>query len=226
MFVLSREIFNKRPFGTTTVMVVGRRGAGKTVFALKTGAQLFKKIDPSLTDEQAYKKALNCLVFSIDQLIDKAKKHNTDDITKYDNRMPMLIWDDAGVHGQGAMYQMNANAYIEVKSLIDNIRTFTNALIITTPDRDGVAKFMRNFKYLVQITTLNDGYQRKATGYSIYQLPSGMRRVSKKWMDHYSCYLDNKIYGEYWKMRNKSSIAHLDNVDKRRIDKNGRRQDN
>jgi hypothetical protein len=190
--VLAKRIVKAHPNGFVGAVVEGKRSIGKSSYTIKVCKEVFKELE-DCSENTAYQLALDHIVFSLDDLIrilsTARKKHEM---------IPVLVWDDAGVHGSSLQYFINLKGVQHMKAITDTVRTATTGLLLTCPDREGLLKILRGYNdYLVTITKLNGYYLRSARGYNVYKLPSGMKRVYRNFDDRYSCYLPKWVYNKY-----------------------------
>lgn len=112
--------------GFVGLIIQGHEGAGKTVAALKLAEKVYGN----------YKTALNMLVFSLkefEELLDLAGK----------NRIPLLIWDDAGVYADRYLWRYDPITAADLSSTIQLIRTYCATLILTVPNEADLTRVLR-----------------------------------------------------------------------------------
>lgn len=196
-FILARRIISAHPNGFTGAVIEGRRAIGKSSYAIKVMKEVYKTLE-NCSDKKAYTLALEHTLFSLKDIVDTLSEARTKD-----QMIPVVTWDDAGVHGSSMQYFINLKGVQQMKAITDTVRSATSGLLLTTPDREGLLKILRGYNdYLVTITKLNGFYARSARGYNVYKLPSGMKRVYRNFDDKYSCYLPKWVYDIYQKQRN------------------------
>lgn len=212
--VLGKRIAQSYPNSFCSYLILGRRGIGKSSYSIKAVKQAYERLGYS--ESQSWAKALSCLKFSI-----------KDTVSFLENITPgepevALILDDARVHMSGLEYFRNKNLVSHLLSLFDTIRTLTSSLILTAPSSVGILGFIRNYDdYQIKISYSDKGgFYRVGKAYLWSTLPSGTRRIYSKFHDHYRCYLPNKIYKEYMKLRNKATAEALANLKREVKDKN------
>ena len=194
--ILAKRILKAHPNGFVGAIVEGRRGVGKSSYCIKVMKEVYKEYH-GCNDKEAYRYALKHTMFDIDQIIPLLQ-----DARKNDEMIPVLTWDDAGVHGSSMHWFFEMSKVSVLKGLLDTVRSATTGLLLNCPDRGGLLKMLRNYDdYIVTINVRDGHYLRAARGYNIYKLPSGMRRVYKNFEDRYSCYLPMWVYREYMQTR-------------------------
>ncbi|WFO75633.1 hypothetical protein J4526_01765 [Desulfurococcaceae archaeon MEX13E-LK6-19] len=106
------------------IIITGRRGAGKSTYALKVVAQYFMR--QGLSCGEAYLEALNRIVHTPKEFFDALKKYND-----------IIIWDDAGVWlSTYFWYHPELRPYlIWFLNWFDTSRTDVKVLVFTTPTK-------------------------------------------------------------------------------------------
>lgn len=116
----------------------GPQRVGKSTCALWAAYALWRKLKPSLTEDELWERVFDCIVFNLGQLLYKLKDKSMPRV--WDNkglhyRIPIIIWDDFGVHSNKAITQYE-QAWDEFKGAFDAFGTKLAVLILTmtTPD--------------------------------------------------------------------------------------------
>ena len=150
------------------------------------------------SNNEAWDKSLECLKFSIKDVILYLSEAVDDDVRKLS-----LIWDDVGIHASGSKYFLNMKLVDQLKGVMDSVRTATVSLILTAPSTAGLLSMLKNYDdFMVKINYSDrGGFYRCGHGYLWNTLPSGQKRVYKKFIDEFSCYLPKKIYDRYVVLR-------------------------
>lgn len=160
-------------------------------------------------DKEAYEHALHHIVFDLDDVVRTLREAR-----QKEKMIPVLVWDDAGIHGSSIQWFLNMRGIQEMKAVTDTVRSATSGFLLNCPDREGLTKVLRGYNdYLVTITKLQTPYTRSARGYNIYKLPSGMKRIYRNFDDRYSCYLPKEVYEKYMKERHKYLDRALDAIE-------------
>ena len=172
--------------GYESFAVVGRKGAGKTTYAVKVATQLYQM--RGYGEDSAYKLALKVLLFDKNEII-AFLKHNAG------RQQPILIWDDARAHGSAMGYLTQPRETQILLGLMDTARDATAGLILTSPSTKGLLSFLKNEEgWLVKVTKSRIANWRDGTLYQRYELPSGQMRIAKKWIDRFHRMLPTDIY--------------------------------
>jgi len=205
--VLGDKIFHTYPDSFNSYMIVGKRGIGKTAYALKCLHQCF--IDMGYSDNKAWKLALDCLHFSIPTVI----KYLEDALDKREIKV-CLIWDDLRVFAGGSQYHLQMKMVSKLGGMLDTIRTAICSLIMTCPSQKGLLSIFQSYDdYLVKIHhNERGGWYRNAQGYLWSTLPSGIRRIYRKYNDSFSCYLPKWVYDQYMESRHKAMQIQLKEI--------------
>jgi len=197
--ILAKRIQIAHPNGFVGAIVEGRRGVGKSSYCIKVMKEVYQNMY-NLSDKEAWEMALDHILFDLDDVIPFLKK-----ASNRDESVPVVTWDDAGVHGSNLRWFTNMHQVEMLKGLTDTIRTGVTGFIINCPDREGLLRVLRNYNDLiVSIVKAGGGggqkyqnYAREGRGYTQYKLPSGTRRIYKSYVDEFSCYIPKKYYEKY-----------------------------
>ena len=196
--------------GFQSITVFGKQGAGKTTYALKVGARILMQLYPDLTEYDAWWQAYNLMVFSLDEAIEKlmgvVNAHEQGDIN---HRLPFLIIDDASI--DLIKYAWREEQNIQFAKLNNLARTWSTALIFTTPWVDDLQKFLREKAWIVvqvQKYGTSKGKYPKSIAW-IYKrtikLVDGefKGKYVEKYYDIFRREMPNDLYEEYIKRRDK-----------------------
>lgn len=197
-YVLSKRIVASPSM--TGVIVYGGQRLGKTSYALQVMNDIYQDWDVTLENT----------FFRLEDIIVYLRA-----AIKEDRLIPVLMWDDAGIHASKQLYFTKKNLTMYLQALMDVLGTVVKGLILTTPNPDSLLKSIRGYEfYRVKVTKANSGYDRIATGYRSILLPSGTRNISKDFKDMYNAIIpDNRAYSEYQKLRKSYLTDALDNLD-------------
>jgi len=196
MLWLSRKILEEHPNGFVSALVSGRRGIGKSAYALKVAKEAYQE-HLDLNEEQAWQKALDSLIFKMENIIEELNKYATSD-----NMALVRVLDDLSCHAGSLRYFDKRQETSFLKSTLDTVRSGWTAMIGTCPNPDTLLKPFRDYSDLrVQIRKRNSKWQRLANGYRKYHLPSGTSRIKRKYQDQFSCYIPKKFYNQYMEIR-------------------------
>jgi len=197
-FILAKRIVTQHPNGFVGAIVEGKRAVGKSAYAIKVMKEVYQTIY-DCDDEQGYRLALDHIIFSMDDIVKTLSESR-----RKNEMIPVVCWDDAGVHGSNLQWFINMKGVQELKAITDTVRSAVTGMILTCPDREGLAKMLRGYNdYMVTISKTEGVYERSARGYNVYKLPSGMKRIYRNFDDRYSCYLPKWVYDKYMKTRHR-----------------------
>ncbi|AZG03143.1 hypothetical protein [Sulfolobus spindle-shaped virus] len=134
--------------GFQSILVFGKQGAGKTTYALKVGTRILQYLYPDLTEHDAWWQAYNLMVFTLDEAIEKlmsvVEMHEKGNVNY---RLPFLIIDDASI--DLIKYAWREEQNIQFAKLNNLARTWSVALIFTTPWIEDIQKFLREKAWIV-----------------------------------------------------------------------------
>jgi len=216
--ILTQMIMNARPHGFTSATVTGKRGAGKTAYALKVAREIGKY--DGLDEAGQWKFAIDSCIFSMDDIIKVLKSHD------YKNRAKILIWDDAAVHGSSMNFFLKMKDVAILKGLMDTVRTSTEALLLTCPDQGSLLKFLRRYGDFRITVHKHDDWERRAVGYQKFRFRHQAFRERKLWVDEFSCFIPDKYYHPYMKKRDRYKDELLKELTQRKKEAERRRKKN
>ena len=178
--------------GYYSVVVFGKQGAGKSVYAIKVAYDVLRrlgKLGPGDGYDKVYRRYM---VFNSLQLIEKVEQARSE-------RIPVLVWDDAGVHGGSYLHFTDPHMAKAITDIFRVIRTRVAAVILTTPNPRDILKPVRDTDTIVvKVHEVNREWSR-AHGYKNYLLPSGKPRIVKVFIEDYRRRLPR--YQEYMRLR-------------------------
>jgi len=199
--ILGNYILNRcKHNGFLSAITKAERGYGKSMYNLKIMAYVYYHLY-KVNESDAWDYALNSLVFTPDQLLDKLQFN-----IENDKISPVICIDDASVHFSSMLYFVNLYETTLLNAMFDTIRTATHSLLINCPNKKRLLSSLRNYDdYEITLykEPSSDGYNRKAVCIKWFSLPSGHKKFRKMYEDHFSCYVPNHIYNQYMEMRKK-----------------------
>jgi len=148
---LARLTVQRHPRGYIGAVIEGGRGAGKTVFCLKTQREVYQ-YHYGITRDDAWHKVLDDIIFSMDDIIKMLD--NLDHLDDYENKMSewwqdqvhiCRVWDDAGMHGGKYKYQVDAHLVDFLQQNLDVFRFITTGFFINSPEVGNLLKFIREY---------------------------------------------------------------------------------
>jgi len=173
MLQTSRRIASLDPDDYMEVHVIGSRGSGKSTYAWQVCAETIRLLHPEWKKGSDWylKYAFeNSLVHGLSELIDIIHKYSS--VIEPEDRLDVLWWDDASVHGSKYLYYYDLENYMLLQGMWDTIRSGIRCLILTTPEPEELAPFIRGSKAtLVRVTKRSNNAWRHAKAYAKYRLP-------------------------------------------------------
>lgn len=219
--ILGKKIYGNYPHSFGSYMIVGKRGIGKTVFAMKSLFEALLRLGYS--KDEAWEIVLESVRFDIPSVVSYLQE-----AVDTGEKKVALIWDDARVFASGSQYFLQMKMVNKLSGLMDTIRTAVCNVILTCPSSQGLLKFLTSYDdFLIKINYDSErgGTYRIAKAYLWSVLPAGQKRIYKKWFDFYSCYLPKAVYDRYQVMRENALKTILSDIDTimRTEEKNNRR---
>jgi len=183
--------------GFLSAITKAERSYGKSMYNLKVMAYVYYKLE-ECSESYAWEKALENMLFTPDQFLDKIQWNIRNDIIT-----PVMCIDDAAVHFSSYLYFINLYETSLLNATFDTIRTAANAVLINCPDKNRLLAGLRHYDdYEITIYIASrGGYERRAVGIKWYSLPDGHRKFRKTFEDHFSCYVPDWIYNKYMEQR-------------------------
>lgn len=194
-------------------IIYGGRGKGKTTYACKVGVDVLQTLNPEMTETEAWEIVFENLVF---KPIDFWQK-----IWGLHGRIPLLIWDDAGLWLNALKWQ---DSFIQsVQEWLNVARTDMACLMLTSPTVGMVMSKIRESDTLYtihvrpdrsthgSIKTMADGTEkdykyREARLYTKYQLPDLTWSLpSSRGYDRFSALMPDWFFQKYDPIRQKYS---------------------
>jgi len=185
-FVITKRILRAyKQEGYEAFNIIGRKGVGKTTYAVKIMTQIFMSFGYS--EDEAYRIAIKHLIFDKREIIDFLTKHSN-------HQQPVLCWDDLRSHASGFSAVTAPIDTQKLLGLLDTARDSICGFLSTSPSMQGVLGFIKREEgYHVKIKKDRNGW-RVATGYQRYELPSGQMRIAPKFADRFYRLLPDDIY--------------------------------
>lgn len=195
--ILARKILRRHPEQFLSATITGGRGAGKSQYAYRVLAKVFYELN-GCSEEEAFKMALDHMIFSTDQFTDKIDKS-----IKTGEVIPALCLDDASVYFASYEFFTNMKKVIHLHAVFDLIRTSVTGMILTCPNRKMLLSFMRNYNDLrIKINRTDGHWGRAARAYIWRYMPDEVRKhIYIPFEEYYSCYMKQEYYEPYIKKR-------------------------
>jgi len=200
-FVLTRRIMKAYGGGDFVGAVIyGSQRIGKSSYALQVLHQVYEDWD----------RVLKYCLFDLRDVVNVLS-----DAVKKDVKIPALIWDDAGVHGNKMLYFSNRRLVEYLSDLLDVVGTHLGGLLITTPSPAKLLRVIRGYEfYRIKIFRRDESYGRIAVGYRLSLYPSGAMRIRRVFRDEYRVKIPDDVWDEYQKKRKSYLNVALKNLGK------------
>jgi len=120
------------------------------------------------------------------------------DSLKARRKIPVLCWDDAGIHANKLIY-FSERRYVQyLSNLLDVVGLYLGALLITTPSPMNLLAAIRGYEFYRLKVYRRDAYNgRFAVGYQSVLLPSGTRIIKREFKDNYNVRLPDEFWTQY-----------------------------
>jgi hypothetical protein len=198
------QAYNRGSF--IAAIIYGRQGAGKSVYAIKVAYDALRRLGflkPHHSTREVYK---HYMIFSAYQLLHRARQADAH------NRIPLLIWDDAGVHGGSYLFFTDPHLAKAIADTFRVIRTRVSAMLFTTPSPRDLLKPLRSYDTLIVYVHEIDDLWSRAHIYQMRLLPSGDARIWKLAMEDFRRRL--RTYDDYIKIRDRYVDQALDALER------------
>jgi hypothetical protein len=199
---------HKSPMGKFKGFIVdGELRAGKTTYSIKVMRDIFKILNPGISDDDAYDMALAHMNFKLKPFLERVREKQREikamlPRIDWSRRIPVLTLDDASLYAGVDLYFRSQKLYSAFQGTMTTIGTACSALILTAPKVDALAKPIREFyDYLPVRITEYDEYRREATIREWYTARSGRLNKRKVAIDQFTPRVPNKHYARYLKDR-------------------------
>jgi len=193
----NRIVSKTKNNGFMSCITKGERGYGKSTYNIKNMAYVYYHVT-ECTETQAWNQALDNLIFTPDQLMQRIDTNIEEDIIS-----PVWCIDDATVHFSGKLFFINLYTTALLEAAFDTIRTVVSGLLINCPKKKRLLGALKTYDdYEVTIYKHPyGGYQRKSVCIKYYSLPDGKQKFRKEFEDEFSCYIPNWVYRLYMEKR-------------------------
>ena len=208
-FVVTKKILRAhRQEEYESFYLVGRKGVGKTTFAVKIVTQIYMTLY-KLSEDDAYKEALKVLFFDMNDVISFLKKYSGEQQT-------VMIWDDIRAHMSGYAVKAKPREAHEVLALMDTARDSVCGFISTSPSVKGVASFLKQEQgWLCVIRKDRNHNWRVCKGYLRFEIPSGTMRHTPRFQDFFYKMLPDWVYHEVKEKRRHYKEIAVKNIEDR-----------
>lgn len=187
--------------------VTGKGRVGKSTYAIKSARDVHMTLNGCDMDE-GYRRALKSIEFEKKAVFGVIRKY-----MEADEVLPILIWDDTGVHGSGYQFFLNPIEVAALKGSMDTIGTGVSGLMMTTTTAGGILKFIRDYHFPeITITQQNSEWERIAQPREYYRARSAWKTRKTNTYDKFSGYLPNWVWDKYITRRKVLAIKAIDSV--------------
>ncbi len=209
--------------GYFSAVVCGPKGIGKSSYGLRVLHDVFVSL--GYDDNTAWQMAIDRCLYRITDVVNFLERSSNQDKPE-----PVLLWDDVSVFACGTRWWTHRDEMQLLQGVMTTVRTCVNAMIMTCPSINELAKFLRNQDdYYVKIVyDKKGGLYRIATGYVRRFSPAQQLRVYTKYKDFYNAYLPKWVYEKYMDKRSEYSrentrdLKKLLSRKKKKVEKNGK----
>lgn len=213
----------RRNNGLYSAIITGKRGIGKSSYALQILYRIFRSLNYDVTT--SWDMALNRIFYKVPEVVeflDQASDKPGKDI---------FIWDDAGVFAGGVRWLTDQKEMVLIESICDTLRDCVYGVLFTVPDQRTLSRRIRTYDdYLVRIHYLNKkeeehfdnpGDLRIARLYKKTISPASQVRIYKQYYDTFDVMLPQWVYDKYVEKRHRYTKENIHNL-KRLLQNNGR----
>lgn len=192
--------------GFVSVITFGRQGTGKSVYNMLVAYDVLsylakhdRRVDPvtwrDVIDYYVY--------FDLKDIVWRLKK-------QVYGRIPVLIWDDAGVHASSYLWFVDRKRAMLISRMFQTIRTKLNALLMNTTNPSNICKKLRDVDSLIVLVVKGPKGYSVAHGYRLKILPSGKHLIEKIFIDPFKRYIPE--YDYYLEKRKKYAEYAIDEI--------------
>jgi len=159
---------------------------GKSSYALQTAYKIYQDWDT----------VFNHLFFRPSKLVNYART-----LAEKKKKVPILIWDDAGVHAGGNLYHTNRQLYYDLDRALQTIGVVCQSLIATATDLSKPTSLLTDDRNVTIKIVKKDQYERLAKIFVSDTLPWGKKIERGEATDNFRVMLPDKVYKRYRKKR-------------------------
>jgi len=186
--------------GYETIDIWGVQGAGKSTRMLQMGYWIYKDWDTVLKN----------VVFKPNDFVKRLKE-----VPRH-SRIPLLMWDDIGVHYTSSTFRTNLLQYEAIDATWAAIRTKCNVICVTIPLIDRLAKNIKDnitFEVFVGRNQM-EFTQRLVRLPGIGTLESNLFKIIVEQPSTFNLFeVPHDVFKQYWEMRlrlTEEALAKLD----------------
>jgi len=184
--------------GLYSSIIIGRRGIGKSSYAIQTLFQVFRTL--GYDKEESWEMALDRVLYTIPDVV----KFLDNSRNKKD--LDIFIWDDAGVYAGGVRWFTHQKEMVLLESISDTLRNMVYGVLLTVPDIRTLSRRLRSYDdFIIKIymSQNNNGKEpvdpniRQARIYNKSMTPVGQVRIYKQYNDNFDIMLPDWVYKKY-----------------------------
>jgi len=184
--------------GLYSSIIIGRRGIGKSSYAIQTLFQVFRTL--GYDKEESWEMALERVLYTIPDVV----KFLDNSRNKKD--LDIFIWDDAGVYAGGVRWFTHQKEMVLLESISDTLRNMVYGVLLTVPDIRTLSRRLRSYDdFIIKIymSQNNNGKEpvdpniRQARIYNKSMTPVGQVRIYKQYNDNFDIMLPDWVYKKY-----------------------------
>ena len=194
----------RKTHGLYSTIITGKRGLGKSSYALQTLYLVFRKLD--YDKDEAWNMALDRCLYTIPEVVKFLEKSSDQ------KHKDLFIWDDCGVYAGGVRWLTHYKEMTLIESISDVMRNMVFGVLLTVPDIRTLSRRLRSYDdYLIKIymphqknkDEVIDPNMRQARVYQKAMTPAGQFRIYKKYSDNFNIMLPDWVFKKYEAKRNK-----------------------
>ena len=197
--ILVKRIIKAHPLQFVSAVVIGPRGAGKSMYCYKVMARVYQILF-DLDEAESYKMALDHMMFSMPELGRLIAKNVR---TRYST--PVICLDDASVHYFSQLYFTKQEQVTAIHGVFDTIRVACSGMLLNCPNEEALLSFIRNYNHYKIMIHKSDGHWgRYARAYKFNRLPDGKKKnITIPFQDNFSCHVPDEYFQWYMDKRYK-----------------------
>jgi len=188
-------------------IVHGEQRVGKSAYAIKSARDVYLTLN-GYSEDEAWRAALDCIKFEKRDVFKIIQQH-----MRSNEILPVLIWDDTGVHGSSYQFFLDSKEVAALKGVFDTVGTGLSGLIMTTPTPGSILKFIRDYHFPeIEISKMDADWDRKAQPREYYHSRRGWGTRRTREYDLFSCYLPVEVWRQYITRRKDVALKAIDAI--------------
>ena len=188
-------------------IVHGEQRVGKSAYAIKSARDVYRELY-KYDEDRAWRAALDCIKFEKKDVFRTIRHY-----MRSNEILPVLIWDDTGVHGSSYQFFLDSKEVAALKGVFDTVGTGLSGLIMTTPTPGSILKFIRDYHFPeIEISRMDGEWDRKAQPREYYHSKRGWDTRRTREYDLFSCYLPVAVWREYIVRRKDVALKAIDAI--------------